>query len=143
MAKQHTFYPEIFRVGFQFRLDQSNCRHDQEKESKQNNFSTVSLGEPSKSFKKRLQNRPHKQSRPVPPCMALKKKKRIYHHCKNFNQKYFYSPTDPLVVSFRTPTNPKVRDQFNFSCKINEIRFTTLRFVSLINPNHFIPRYLR
>lgn len=74
MAKQHTFYPEIFRVGFQFRLDQSNCRHDQEKESKQNNFSTVSLGEPSKSFKKRLQNRPHKQSRPVPPCMALKKK---------------------------------------------------------------------
>lgn len=34
MEKQHTFYPEIFCVSFQFCLDESNRRHDQEQEAK-------------------------------------------------------------------------------------------------------------
>lgn len=82
------------------------------------------LGKPSKSFKNRLQHRAHKQSRPVPPCMALKKI-RIYHYCKNFNRKYFYSPTDPLVLSFKVPTNPKFRDQFNSSSNVTSTRYDT------------------
>ena len=86
----------------------------------------MSLGNPSKSFEKRLHHRAHKQSRSVPPCMALKKI-RIYHR-ENFNQKCFYSPTDPLVLSFKFPSYPKFRHQFNSSSKINEIRHRIFAF---------------